>query len=112
MNPSPSGYFHTGTSTPVETQRYLSKISGPLLDRIDLHIEVEPVPFAVLAKKQLGESSAKIRERVTAARLLQKKRFYDFENVHYNAQMNAKQLRYYCRLDPAGEELIKNAIIP
>ena len=110
MNPSPSGYFHTGTSTPVETQRYLSKISGPLLDRIDLHIEVEPVPFAALAKKQLGESSAKIRERVTAARLLQKKRFYDFDNVHYNAQMNAKQLRYYCRLDPAGEELIKNAM--
>ena len=59
MNPSPSGYFHTGVTTPVETQRYLSKISGPLLDRIDLHIEVEPVPFDALAKKQLGESLKK-----------------------------------------------------
>ena len=59
MNPSPSGYFHTGATTPVETQRYLSKISGPLLDRIDLHIEVEPVPFDALAKKQLGESLKK-----------------------------------------------------
>ena len=110
MNPSPSGYFHTGATTPVETQRYLSKISGPLLDRIDLHIEVEPVPFDALAKKQLGESSEKIRERVTAARQLQKTRFSSLSMVHYNAQMNAKQLRSFCRLDTAGEELIKTAM--
>ena len=110
MNPSPSGYFHTGATTPVETQRYLSKISGPLLDRIDLHIEVEPVPFDALAKKQLGESSEKIRERVTAARQLQKTRFSSLSMVHYNAQMNAKQLRSFCRLDSAGEELIKTAM--
>lgn len=110
MNPSPSGYFHTGATTPVETQRYLSKISGPLLDRIDLHIEVEPVPFDALAKKQLGESSEKIRERVTAVRQLQKTRFSSLSMVHYNAQMNAKQLRSFCRLDTAGEELIKTAM--
>ena len=110
MNPSPSGYFHTGLTTPMETQRYLSKISGPLLDRIDLHIEVEPVPFDALAKKQLGESSEKIRKRVTAARQLQKTRFSSLPMVHYNAQMNAKQLRSFCRLDTAGEKLIKTAM--
>ena len=91
MNPSPSGYFHTGTTTPIETQRYLSRISGPLLDRIDLHIEVEPVPFSALAKKQLGESSEHIRNRVTATRSIQKKRFSALPSVHYKAQMNAKQ---------------------
>lgn len=68
MNPSPSGYFNRGTTKPVETQRYLSNISGSLLDRIDLHIEVEPVPFEDLVKKPLGEASQPIRERVTKAR--------------------------------------------
>ena len=110
MNPSPSGYFHTGTTTPIETQRYLSRISGPLLDRIDLHLEVEPVPFAALAKKQLGESSAYIRTRVTAARSIQKKRFSALPSIHYNAQMYAKQLRSFCQLDTAGEGLIKTAM--
>jgi len=110
MNPSPSGYFHTGTTTPIETQRYLSRISGPLLDRIDLHIEVEPVPFAALAKKQLGESSEHIRTRVTAARSIQKERFSALPSIHYNAQMNAKQLRSFCQLDTAGEGLIKTAM--
>ena len=110
MNPSPSGYFHMGTATPIETQRYLSRISGPLLDRIDLHIEVEPVPFAALAKKQLGESSENIRNRVTAARSIQKKRFSALPGIHYNAQMNAKQLRSFCQLDTAGEGLIKTAM--
>ena len=110
MNPSPSGYFNTGRASPIETQRYLSKISGPLLDRIDLHIEVEPVPFSALAKKQLGESSEHIRHRVTAARSIQMQRFSALPNIHYNAQMNAKQLRNFCRLEPAGESLIKNAM--
>lgn len=110
MNPSPSGYFHNGTSTPIETQRYLSKISGPLLDRIDLHIEVEPVPFEALAKKKLGEASSEIRHRVTAARILQQKRFSDLPNVHYNAQMNAKHLRHFCALDKPALDLIKIAM--
>lgn len=110
MNPSPSGYFHTGTSTPIETQRYLAKISGPLLDRIDLHIEVVPVPFEELAKKEMGESSATIRERVTAARAIQQKRFAEITNIHYNAQMSPKQLRQYCKLEPTALSLLKTAM--
>lgn len=85
MNPSPSGYFNRGSSTPIETQRYLSKISGPLLDRIDLHIEVEPVPFHDLSQKTLGEASQPIRDRVIAARKIQAVRFQDFKSIHYNA---------------------------
>ena len=110
MNPSPSGYFNRGTTTPIETQRYLSKISGPLLDRIDLHIEVEPVPFEDLAKKPLGEAYQPIRERVTAARKIQAARFQDFKSIHYNAQMTPKQLRTYCALDPPSKALIKTAM--
>ncbi|MEN8768751.1 MAG: YifB family Mg chelatase-like AAA ATPase [Candidatus Arcticimaribacter sp.] len=110
MNPSPSGYFNCGTTTPVETQRYLSKISGPLLDRIDLHIEVEPVPFEDLAKKPLGEASQPIRERVTAARKIQVDRFKDFKSIHYNAQMTPKQLRTYCELEAPAKALIKTAM--
>ena len=75
-----------------------------------MHIEVEPVPFSALAKKQLGESSEHIRHRVTAARSIQMQRFSALPNIHYNAQMNAKQLRNFCRLEPAGESLIKNAM--
>ena len=110
MNPSPSGYFNRGSTTPVETQRYLSKISGPLLDRIDLHIEVEPVPFDDLAKKPLGEASQPIRDRVTAARKIQAARFQDFKSIHYNAQMTPKQLRTFCTLDSPSKALIKTAM--
>ena len=110
MNPSPSGYFHSGSSTPIETQRYLAKISGPLLDRIDLHIEVELVPFEELAKKALGENSATIRKRVTAARAIQQKRFLAFTSIHYNAQMSPNQLRQYCKLDPSALDLLKTAM--
>ena len=110
MNPSPSGYFNRGSTPPIETQRYLSKISGPLLDRIDLHIEVEPVPFQDLAQKPLGETSQSIRERVIAARKIQVMRFQDFKNTHYNAQMTPKQLRTYCVLDRPSKALIKTAM--
>ena len=110
MNPSPSGYFNRGNSTPIETQRYLSKISGPLLDRIDLHIEVEPVPFHDLAQKPLGEASQPIRDRVIAARKIQATRFQDFKSIHYNAQMTPKQLRTYCALDSTSKSLIKTAM--
>ena len=110
MNPSPSGYFNRGTTTPIETQRYLSKISGPLLDRIDLHIEVEPVPFEDLAKKPLGEASQSIRDRVTTARKIQVDRFKDFKSIHYNAQMTPKQLRTFCELDSPAKALIKTAM--
>lgn len=110
MNPSPSGYFHHGTTTPVEIQRYLSKISGPLLDRIDLHIELEPVPFDDLANKNAGETSAQIRQRVTIARERQEKRFSALNGMHYNAQMNTKQLRHYCALTPEALQLLKTAM--
>jgi len=110
MNPSPSGYFHTGATTPIETQRYLSKISGPLLDRIDLHIEVAPVPFEELSDKEMGESSVAIRKRVTAARALQQNRFKNFNSVHYNAQMSPKLLRDFCQLDLNALNLLKTAM--
>ena len=114
MNPSPSGYFNDPsapvTSSPAEMQRYLSKVSGPLLDRIDIHIELTPVPFEKLSEEQKGEGSVEIRKRVTAARELQTKRFKELENVHYNAQMNTKHIRKYCKMDDASKELLKNAM--
>jgi len=114
MNPSPGGYFNDPdapvTSSPAEMQRYLGKISGPLLDRIDIHIEVTPVPFEKLSEDRKGEGSVEIRKRVTAARELQTIRFSELENVHYNAQMNTKQIREFCTLDDASKELLKNAM--
>ncbi|QLG46824.1 YifB family Mg chelatase-like AAA ATPase [Costertonia aggregata] len=114
MNPSPGGYFNDPdapvTSSPAEMQRYLGKISGPLLDRIDIHIEVTPVPFDKLSEERKGESSVAIRKRVTAARELQSERFKDMEKVHYNAQMNTKQIREFCKLDDASKNLLKSAM--
>ncbi len=114
MNPSPSGYFNDTeghvTSSPAEMQRYLSKVSGPLLDRIDIHIEVQPVPFDKLSDERKGELSKVIRERVTAARELQTKRFSDNENVHYNAQMTVKQIRKFCNLNDTSKQLLKTAM--
>jgi magnesium chelatase family protein len=114
MNPSPSGYFPDSdqavTSSPFEMQRYLGKISGPLLDRIDLHIEVQPVPFDKLSEDRRGESSMVIRSRVTIARDVQTKRFAESEKVHYNAQMNVKQIREYCKLNKASKYLLRTAM--
>lgn len=114
MNPSPSGYFNDGsspvTSSPAEMQRYLGKISGPLLDRIDIHIEVTPVPFDKLSEERKGESSVVIRQRVTEAREIQSERFEKFENIHYNAQMSVKQIREYCKLSEESKTLLKNAM--
>ncbi|SEM22883.1 magnesium chelatase family protein [Aquimarina amphilecti] len=114
MNPSPGGYFNDPdapvTSSPAEMQRYLSKISGPLLDRIDIHIEVTPVPFDKLSEERRGESSVKIRQRVIKARDIQTNRFLDLKNIHYNAQMGVRQLRVYCQLDDASKELLKTAM--
>jgi len=114
MNPSPSGYFNDPdapkTSSPAEMQRYLSKISGPLLDRIDIHIEVTPVPFEKLSEDRKGETSVDIRKRVTAARELQTIRFEASKTVHYNAQMNTKQIRKHCVLDEASKQLLKTAM--
>ena len=91
-------------------QRYLSKISGPLLDRIDIHIEVTPVPFEKLTEKRNGESSVDIRKRVTAAREIQTERFELFDNIHYNAQMSTKQIREHCALDDDSLQLLKTAM--
>lgn len=114
MNPSPSGYFNDPNapmvSTPAEMQRYLSKISGPLLDRIDIHIEVNPVPFEKLSDENKSESSNEIRERVIKARNLQTERFKEYENIHYNAQMTTKQIRKYCKLNEKSLEMLKNAM--
>lgn len=114
MNPSPSGYFNDPnaplTSSPAEMQRYLSKISGPLLDRIDIHIEVTPVPFEKLSDNRKGESSIEIRKRVIAAREVQTARFQNLEKVHYNAQMSTKHIRKFCPLDDASLQLLKTAM--
>ena len=114
MNPSPGGYFNDPnapvTSSPAEMQRYLSKISGPLLDRIDIHIEVTPVPFEKLSEERKSETSIEIRQRVIKARDIQTERFKDSEAVHYNAQMNTKQIRKYCQLDEASKALLKTAM--
>ncbi len=114
MNPSPGGYFNDPdapvSSSPAEMQRYLGKISGPLLDRIDIHIEVTPVPFDKLSDKRKGESSVEIRKRVTAARALQTARFSASNTVHYNAQMTTKQITEYCKLNDASIQLLKTAM--
>lgn len=114
MNPSPGGYFNDPdapvTSSPAEMQRYLSKISGPLLDRIDIHIEVTPVPFDKLSEERRGESSVEIRKRVTKAREVQTERFKELPNIHYNAQMGVQQLRKFCELDETSKTLLKTAM--
>ncbi|MCG1034781.1 YifB family Mg chelatase-like AAA ATPase [Polaribacter sargassicola] len=114
MNPSPSGFFNDPNSpmasTPQEMQRYLSKISGPLLDRIDIHIEVTPVPFEKLSEERKGESSVEIRKRVTDARERQSLRFKNLANIHYNAQMNVKQIREFCKLSEESLTLLKTAM--
>jgi len=114
MNPSPSGYFNNPnapmTSTPAEMQRYLSKVSGPLLDRIDIHVEVTPVPFDKLSNDRSGELSKVIRERVIKARNIQTVRFNDSEAIFYNAQMGVKQIRQFCKLNETSIKLLKNAM--
>lgn len=114
MNPSPGGYFNDPnapvSSSPAEMQRYLSKISGPLLDRIDIHIEVTPVPFEKLTEIRKAESSLEIRKRVILARETQSQRFEGFETIHYNAQMGSKLIREFCALDETSLQLLKNAM--
>ena len=91
-------------------QRYLSKISGPLLDRIDIHIEVTPVPFEKLTETRKAESSAEIRKRVSTARAIQSTRFENYEHIHYNAQMSSKLIREFCTLDEVSLQLLKTAM--
>jgi magnesium chelatase family protein len=114
MNPCPCGYYNHPEKdcvcSPGIVQKYLSKVSGPLLDRIDLHVEVTPVSFYELNTSRKSESSKDIRERVMKAREIQAKRFKDKEGVYANAQMSSKQLREVCEIDEAGQNLLKNAM--
>jgi magnesium chelatase family protein len=114
MNPSPSGYFMNdkglSNSSAQEMTKYLNKISGPLLDRIDLHIEVNPVPFEKLSEKTSAENSESIRKRVVMAREIQSNRFNKYNGIHYNAQMPTKLLNTYCALDDASTKLLQNAM--
>lgn len=114
MNPCPCGYYnhptHACTCTPGQIQRYMSKISGPLLDRIDLQVEVTPVPLTDLAASPAGETSDAIRQRVVAARAIQTERFANEKGVHCNAQMSARLLERYARPDEAGAKLLAKAM--
>lgn len=114
MNPCPCGYYndptHECTCAPGVVQRYLSRISGPLLDRIDMHIEIVPVPFAQLNDNTPVESSAEIRKRVIAARNLQSKRFEELQGVYCNAQMSSRLIKKYCQLDSKGQTLLSKAM--
>jgi magnesium chelatase family protein len=114
MNPCPCGYYNHPEKecvcAPGIVQKYLNKISGPLLDRIDLHIEVTPVPFSDLSKPQASESSKDIRERVIKARKLQSLRYEPEEQIHNNAQMQSHHLKIYCQLSETGSTLLRNAM--
>jgi len=114
MNPCPCGFYNHPerecTCPPGAVQKYLNKVSGPLLDRIDLHVEVTPVAFAELSNTAKGESSADIRERVIRARAIQAERYKLSEGIYGNAQMSSKQLRDICIITSAGEALLKRAM--
>ena len=114
MNPCPCGYYNHPTKdcvcAPGMVQKYLNRISGPLLDRIDIHLEVVPVPFRELSEMNGSETSETVRERVTNARQIQAERFKEYKGVYANAQMSSKLIRKFVALDEASIELIKNAM--
>ncbi|MBL7695978.1 MAG: YifB family Mg chelatase-like AAA ATPase [Ferruginibacter sp.] len=114
MNPCPCGFFNHPekecSCAPGVVQKYLNKISGPLLDRIDLHVEVTPVDFNELSSKQAFEKSGSIRGRVMKAREIQYERYKKAEGIYANAQMNSKQLKDICQISAAGHALLKTAM--
>lgn len=114
MNPCPCGYYNHPkvqcTCAPGAVKKYMNKVSGPLLDRIDIQIEVVPVPFSQLANEQQGESSDAIRKRVIAAREIQTERFRNHPGIHCNAQMTTKLFREYCVLDSESQEMMRLAM--
>ena len=114
MNPCPCGYYgdtnHHCACTPGQIQRYMNKISGPLLDRIDIHCEIQAVPFAQLSQMQPGEPSSAIRERVIAARKVQEERFRPFKGVHCNAQMSEKMLHQFAEPDTLSLDMLRMAM--
>ena len=114
MNPCPCGYYgdptHHCVCTPGQIQRYMNKISGPLLDRIDIHCEIQAVPFAQLSQMQPGEPSAAIRERVIAARKIQEERFRPFKGIHSNAMMSERMLHEFAEPDAESLDMLRMAM--
>ncbi len=114
MNPCPCGYYNHPTKecvcAPGVVQKYLNRISGPLMDRIDLHVEVTPVPIQEIAKKENSETSEVVRYRVVRARKRQEERYSKTQGIHGNAQLSPKQLRAYCQIDTAGQNLLNKAM--
>lgn len=114
MNPCPCGYYndptHRCVCTPGQIQRYMNKISGPLLDRIDIQVEITPVPFEALSKAQPGESSAVIRERVIKARNVQVERFKNYHGIHCNAQMTPRMIHLFAEPDEASLNMLRTAM--
>jgi magnesium chelatase family protein len=114
MNPCPCGYYNHPEKdcvcAPGVVQKYLNKISGPLLDRIDIHLEVTPVPFSELSSERVSEKSEAVRERVVKTRHVQEERFKDSKGVYCNAQMTSKMLKTYCKISEEGQQLLKTAM--
>lgn len=114
MNPCPCGYYgdptHTCVCTPGQIQRYLNKISGPLLDRIDIQCEITPVPFKDISKAAPGEPSANIRERVIAARAIQIERYKDYKGIYCNAQMTERMIHRFAEPDADGINMLRMAM--
>lgn len=114
MNPCPCGYYgdphHKCTCTPGQISHYLSKISGPLLDRIDLHCEISQVPFSELSQMKPSEPSEKIRERVIAARKIQEERFRSYNGIHSNAMMTEKMMQKFAEPDASSMEMLRMAM--
>jgi magnesium chelatase family protein len=114
MNPCPCGFYNHPdrecTCPPGTVQKYLNKISGPLLDRIDLHVEVTPVAFSELSTLRTQEASSSIRDRVIKAREIQEERYKTHDGIYCNAQMSSKMLKEICVINTAGQNLLKVAM--
>jgi magnesium chelatase family protein len=114
MNPCPCGYYgdptHSCACTPGQIQRYMNKISGPLLDRIDIHCEIQAVPFAQLSQMQPGEPSEMIRERVIRARKIQEERFKPYKGIHCNAMMTERMLHEFAEPDAQSLDMLRMAM--
>ena len=113
-NPCPCGYYgdrtHNCVCTPGQIQRYMNKISGPLLDRIDIQCEIQPVPFGDLSRPADGEPSSVIRERVIKARKIQEERYKDYPGIHCNAQMTERMLHQFAEPNEEGIKLLRSAM--
>lgn len=114
MNPCPCGYYNHPEKNcmchPGAVKKYLNKVSGPLLDRIDIHIEIVPVPFRQLSELRESEKSDVVRGRVIEARNLQSERFIHFKGIYSNSQMNSSHIRKFCKINEEGSKLLKNAM--